>query len=122
MCRREPLPGMTLDETDELVSAVGGWRVDERYVLPLSAFDEAGGGKPTRDDGLDELLAARVALGRGLEREHVKQSRQLTEPPDLRLPLNQREAACGLFACFANRQDRPEAATVHERQPAQVER
>jgi hypothetical protein len=53
MCRREPLPGMSLAETDELVSAVGGWRVDERYVLPLSAFDEAGGRKPTPDGGLD---------------------------------------------------------------------
>jgi hypothetical protein len=53
MCRREPLPDMSLEETDELVSAVGGWRVDERYVLPLSAFDEAGGRKPSRDDGTE---------------------------------------------------------------------
>jgi hypothetical protein len=44
---------MSLEETDELVRAVGGWRVDERYVLPLSAFDGAGGRKPTRDGGLD---------------------------------------------------------------------
>jgi hypothetical protein len=49
---RAPLPGKSLQETDELVRAAGGWREAERrergirrveanawYVLPESAFD-----------------------------------------------------------------------------------
>ena len=53
-CRREPMPGKTLQETDELVRSAGGWREGERpskisirrvpsddwYVLPDSAFSE----------------------------------------------------------------------------------
>jgi hypothetical protein len=54
VCRREPLPGKTLQETDELVRSAGGWRegespsrisirrvpADDWYVLPESAFAE----------------------------------------------------------------------------------
>ena len=50
---RVPLPGKTIEETDELVRAAGGWREGESrkeisirhvpaydwYVLPESAFD-----------------------------------------------------------------------------------
>jgi len=48
LCAREPLPGRTLEETDEHVRVLGGWRLSERnrsseggqfYVLPFSAFD-----------------------------------------------------------------------------------
>ena len=50
LCPREPLAGMTLEETDDYVRANGGWRLDEGrsssgardkfYVLPLSAFHQ----------------------------------------------------------------------------------
>jgi hypothetical protein len=52
VCARVPLPGKTIQETDELVRAAGGWRESESrtevsirrvaaqdwYVLPESAF------------------------------------------------------------------------------------
>jgi hypothetical protein len=53
VCARVPLPGKTIQETDDLVRAAGGWRESESgteisirrmpandwYVLPESAFD-----------------------------------------------------------------------------------
>jgi uncharacterized protein len=80
---RAPLPGKSLQETDELVRAAGGWREAEPrtrgirrveafawYVLPESAFDgpdrRVGGG---RWQGVEQSLPWRARFGKVRERE-----------------------------------------------------